>query len=265
MRKTDTLKKGVNAMISVIEILESEEFKNSAAVQAAIDILGNALSYVDNYCDNSCMEADQLDELIYNYRPLEWGCGATKVAVLFKDFVLKSNYSQVVEWDEGDYDEENETYVNGGFTNPCDWEDCDYCWIESRVYEKAVEAGVAAFFAPTIPIGNTGVYIQPRADREVAGTDWYKILNGTCRSRYEMRFGSDAFNKLRKELKLDNVSSLIFSYWLDNMSYVQLKKLGQFLHKHCINDLHNHNIGWFGDKILLFDYSGYHSGTEDTL
>ena len=106
MRKTDTLKKGVNAMISVTEVLMSEEFKNSAAVQAAMDILGNALSYVDDYCDNSCMEADQLDELIYNYRPLEWGCGATKVAVMFKDFVLKSNYSQVVEWDEGDYDEE---------------------------------------------------------------------------------------------------------------------------------------------------------------
>lgn len=265
MRKTDTLKKGVNAMISVTEILMSEEFKNSAAVKAAMDILGNVLTYVENDYDNCCMEADKLDELVYTYRSLDWGCGATKVAVMFKNFVLKSNYSQSVEWDEGDYDEENETYVNSKFSNPYDWEDCDYCWIESRVYEKAVEAGVADFFAPTIPIGNTGVYIQPRADREVARTDWDKFLNGTGRSRYEMRFGSDAFEKLRKELRLDIVSRSIFSYWLDNMSYVQLEKLGQFLHKYCINDLHNGNIGWFGDKILLFDYSGFHSGTEDML
>lgn len=265
MRKTDTLKKGVNAMIDVTEILMSEEFKNSAAVQAAMDILGNVLTYVEDSYENFCMEVDQLDELTYTYRSLEWGCGATKVAVMFKDFVLKSNYSQVVERDEGDYDEENETYVDSGFTDPRDWEDCDYCWIESRVYEKAVEAGVASFFAPTIPIGNTGVYIQPRADREVAGSDWCRCLNGTGISRYEARFGRDAYEELRTELGFDKISRVIFSYWLDNASYVQLKKLGQFLHKHCINDLHNHNIGWFGDKILLFDYSGFNSGTEDTL
>lgn len=265
MRKTNTLKKGANAMTNVTEILMSEEFKNSAAVAAALDILSNSLSYVGDCWDNSCMEADQLDELVYHYKSLEWGCGATKVAVMFKNFVLKSNYSQVVEWDEGDYDEENETYVGGGFTDPCDWEDCDYCWVESRVYEKAIEAGVADFFAPTIPVGMTGVYIQARADREVAYTNWIQYLNGVGKSRYEIRFGEEAFEELRQELQLQRISRPIFSYWLDNASYVQLKKLGQFLHKHCINDLHNHNIGWFGDKILLFDYSGYHSGTEDTL
>jgi hypothetical protein len=247
-------------MVSVIDIMTSDEFKNSDAVAATMDLLNSTLTYINNggWNDETLDEADMFDELAYNYKSLSWGCGATKVAVMFRTFVLKSNYSRCASYS---YDEDNEEDVR----EESEWEDCDYCWVESRVYEEAVKAGISQFFAPTIRIGNSDVYIQPKADKVVAYTDWYHLLNGTGYSRYEIRFGEKAFEELRDELGFNRISRAIFSYWLDTTSYVQLKKLGHFLRKHCINDLHNHNIGWFGDKVLLFDYSGYRSGTEYTI
>lgn len=255
-------------MVDVLEIMKSKEFA-CEAVSEAIELLNGELTYEDYGWDDALLEAGSLDDFTYRHDGTDWGKGATKVCIIFRGFVLKSGYSNVHVYEANSCEdfESSEDWDNNNNDNytSYEWDDCDYCNIESRVYEAALKAGVARFFAPTYRIGNTNVYIQPRCGQEAAYTNWFEHLGkwGIC--KYEKRFGADAFDALRSELKLNVVPRAVFSYWLDTGSYMQLKALGEFLDKHYINDLHSHNIGWFDGEVKLFDYSGYHSGTEETL
>lgn len=250
-------------MVNVLELMKSKEFACDA-VNEAIELLDGELTYEDYGWDDALLESGSLDDFIFRHSGTDWGKGATKVCIIFKGFVLKSGYSNVHVYKSNDDDcSENDNW-DEEYTS-YDWDDCDYCNVESRVYEAAIKAGVARFFAPTFRVGNTNVYIQPRCEQETAYTNWMPYFDKDCKCRYEQRFGFEAFNELRYNLGLECVPRAVFSYWLDTTSYMQLKALGEFLDKHCINDLHNHNIGWFDGEVKLFDYSGYHSGTEDTL
>lgn len=142
----------------------------------------------------------------------------------------------------------------------CDWAikvgyssklNCDYAKREYEMYCLAEEYGFAYYFPKTIYLGEYGgrpFYLQELADcdeYQVSSTWFEKLCDGYIEE------GNDYDN----DSVWDEVDAL------DDWERVELlfgdRKLCQFLWDNDINDLHEGNFGWIGDKIVIVDFSGW--------
>lgn len=130
---------------------------------------------------------------------------------------------------------------------------CDYAAREYEMYCLAEGRGFGYYFPETIYLGEYGgrpFYLQELADcdEDQVSSAWYeKICDGYV----------EEGNDYDSDCVWDEVDAL------DDWERVELlfgdRELCQFLWDNDINDLHEGNFGWIGDKIVIIDFSGWRS------
>lgn len=231
--------------MSIVEkIISSHD--NDEIFWDAVDVLSGDF-YISDGDIHNIKELDDLTAKAWTDYRKDIDClnGVSKIVLVFKDIALKTTVSGEIFWDDeiGGYDEDNPIYI-----------ETDYCKIEAEIYQEAVARGIEEFFAEVREV-ERGVYAQERCRQTLSETiDNFaeKYAGYECEEWIRNRFSS-------------RVPVEALQYWLCTKSIFKIDKLMNFLFEYDINDLHRGNIGWFGDEIKLFDYSGYRSTTSKIL
>lgn len=123
-------------------------------------------------------------------------------------------------------------------------DDLDYCHIEERNYQLAIEEGVERFFAPV---------------------EYLTACKGM--SLYVMQYANVDTDYVSQSVEeyLDEAGETVDWYYRlgelfleQHLDYEDFLELSKFLDKWDIGDLHEANVGFLEDNsIVLIDYSGY--------
>lgn len=190
-------------------------------------------------------------------RPFYWSSGVSKVCIILNEIVLKKAFAGTVteiDWVTGESldDPEFDEYEQ------------DMCELEYQVYQKAIEADVAEFFAELVQLDD-GIYAQPKCDLTF---DKYLESKDDCETVY-LFFGEDECDLMKQNFDLQllhcKLNSTIMSYLYAEYPLKKLQALQDFLRRYDINDLHYGNMGFFNGKLKFFDYCGYCSSTIDQI
>lgn len=142
-------------------------------------------------------------------------------------------------------------------------EELDYCANEVYIYEKAVESGVDAIFAPCCFV-----------DR-IAGYNFYAMMKCNCDSdsfydnscdiQYRLWCEERGLNPDVSENREDfwnedgdyDGQSALFDlareYWPEEF----VQRVINFCNDYEVNDCHSGNWGWYDDMPVIVDYAGY--------
>lgn len=222
--------------------------------QEALDTLTTTFHYDDNI--GGVYEEDYLDYSDFGYR-----CGASKVVIILDDCVLKTSYGGIAKEDKG-----GDEILVEGFP--------DYAKMEYEIYMAAKSEGLEYFFAKTEEVCSH-IYEQPRVDITV---EEYHYNNDDLPKHY--------FNSKNKApyLNIKDTDELIdycernglaglqlrikfdvIRYFLAAYSFPELQRLHKFLIKYDINDIRAGNCGWIDGKLVIFDFCGFKTSTEEIL
>lgn len=198
----------------------------------------------------------------------DYHTGATKVvfelgSLVFKvafvgdvNFLCEESYEELEEEDKDRYEWNGWKWQSVRRYNR--EEDPDYCDVEARVYQRAVEWGVEDFFAETARIPNTNVYMQERYEMSIDECDYRTLTQLSWNDGVEI---TNAYH-----LGGRNIPVVVANYWFENYTSEQLERLSEFLSAFDINDLHSGNIAVFPDgTVKIIDYSGFHSYTSSLV
>lgn len=185
-------------------------------------------------------------------KPFDYATGATKGVLIFEQlgFVIKIPFcrnSEDCEYNSA-YGEYECCYFTGADTDN-GW---DYCEAEADKYERAETEGLAQCFAKTEKIGDIDGY--PIYMQELA--DIYKSIDyQSSHTEEDSRQVSSICNS--NNFYMFNIEWLsdAFHYYGEKMFH----KLLEFIRTVGINDLHDGNIGYIGNRPVLIDYSSFDS------
>lgn len=228
----------------------------------AIDVLSEVLHYDE---ENLTVYEEGLLE------DFEWHCGASKVAIILEDCVLKTSYSGYVYYDA----DEGEDEIINDFL--------DYAKMEYQLYQAAKEYNVDYFLAKTEEVA-PAVYEQEKMDyvadtiTELDASEVLKIIpfNYTFHTSYgkqtlppQLVLNCTGLHKYCKmnclEDLIERVKPDILGYFLASYTQSELDDLQQFLKDYDINDIRAGNCGWVNGKLKIFDFCGFKSETEKIL
>lgn len=185
-------------------------------------------------------------------KPFDYATGATKGVLIFEQlgFVIKIPFCRNSEdcYYNSAYGEYECCYFTGADTDN-GW---DYCEAEANKYERAEEEGLAQCFAKTKKIGDIDGY--PIYMQELA--DIYKSIDyQSSHTEEDSRQVSSICNS--NNFYMFNIEWLsdAFHYYGEKMFH----KLLEFIRTVGINDLHDGNIGYIGNRPVLVDYSSFDS------
>jgi hypothetical protein len=223
----------------------------------AVDCLSNEYffyggsSYYEDG-DTSVFNPEALNRFIAHHSCM-WENGASKVCLCFPDYVLKTSFvAEVVRNDWNDKTKEWEQEFRS-------LEDVDYCEVEYKVYQAAKEKGLEKFFAETMQIGDSPVYIQ-EAYEESLDDSWDPDISDEIRARVVNIQNNDPLYQLSLRVSDETLMVLI-----NQNSEEDLIALGEFLDRFDINDLHEGNSGWFHGRLKFIDFCGYGSITSEVV
>lgn len=185
-------------------------------------------------------------------KPFDYATGATKGVLIFEQlgFVIKIPFCRNSEDCEynSTYGEYECCYFTGADTDN-GW---DYCEAEANKYERAEEEGLAQCFAKTKKIGDIGGY--PIYMQELA--DIYKSID------YQSSHTEEDSRQVSSICNSNNFYMFNIEWLSDAFHYYGEKifhKLLEFIRTVGINDLHDGNIGYIGNRPVLVDYSSFDS------
>ena len=185
-------------------------------------------------------------------KPFDYATGATKGVLIFEQlgFVIKIPFCRNTEdcYYNSAYSEYECCYFTGADTDN-GW---DYCEAEADKYQRAKEEGISMCFAKTEKIGvidGYPIYMQElasiyrNADYQSSHTEEdSRQVSSICSSNnfyiFNMEWLSDAFHFYGEKI---------------------FHKLLEFIRTVGINDLHDGNIGYIGNRPVLVDYSSFDS------
>ena len=126
-------------------------------------------------------------------------------------------------------------------------DDFDYCMREYTNYLAAVANGVEEFFAPVDYLGRIGQYrlfIQEEVmvDEDAVSSYWCDAL----RSNHGYEDIDEVYDYLNDMPDEERIAISFESEALD-----------RFCDEYVINDVHEGNLGFIGDRLVIFDFSGY--------
>lgn len=185
-------------------------------------------------------------------KPFDYATGATKGVLIFEQlgFVIKIPFCRNSEDCEynSTYGEYECCYFTGADTDN-GW---DYCEAEANKYERAEEEGLAQCFAKTKKIGDIDGY--PIYMQELA--DIYKSID------YQSSHTEEDSRQVSSICNSNNFYMFNIEWLSDAFHYYGEKvfhKLLEFIRTVGINDLHDGNIGYIGNRPVLVDYSSFDS------
>ena len=206
-----------------------------------------------------------------------WDNGVTKGVLIFKDldFVIKIPFEGYCSETESHYENSNGSWIGSwssrwnsrlhkveyeeifeDFTGADTENGWNYCEVEANLIDAAREEGLHKCFAATELLGfakDHPIYIQEKCFM------FCDARTSTNKEKYKNRTKADydSLERVRERADfwgIDNDWVLDFLiYWGEEM----LKRLGQFLFDHNVEDLHNGNIGYRNGVPCLVDYSSY--------
>lgn len=182
-----------------------------------------------NYSFKGCRFSDLFTEADLYEKGYTYESGAVKYCIFHEDF--------------------------GDFVVKFTTEPFDYCEREYTNYLAAVDAGLDYFFPYTDFLGEiNGVkfFIQERAecDNEAISSIWYDNLREDYVSEEDE--DEDIINEKIWDMIYDLEDDQRALYCFGNE-----EKLIDFLGEYCINDLHEGNFGYIGDRLVIIDFSGF--------
>ena len=126
-----------------------------------------------------------------------------------------------------------------------------YCKLEANNYADAVEAGLARYFAETrfvCEIDGITFTVQEKCDCDEGAV--YNSLGRYVRSTYEDE-GS--------EYDEHDIWSEVDCLFDEGRAYEMFEDaaLAHFICSHYINDLHQGNFGFVGERLVMTDFSGF--------
>lgn len=189
---------------------------------------------------------EKILDLLPKYFEYTYNYGASKLVIQPKgeNFVIKIPFTGYFIGDEL-----YEDFTEAGLVTNNDCNEWDYCLTEVEVYSLAAQQGIEKIFCKTELIGdieNHPIYIQELATvfrkRSITSPDSEEKINKTMKKLYNMGVITE-INKLWL--------SDVYLYFGD----ILFDTIFPFISE--INDLHDGNIGYIGDRPVIFDYSGY--------
>ena len=185
-------------------------------------------------------------------KPFDYATGATKGVLIFEQlgFVIKIPFCRNSEdcYYNSAYGEYECCYFTGADTDN-GW---DYCEAEANKYERAEEEGLAQCSAKTKKIGDIDGY--PIYMQELA--DIYKSID------YQSSHTEEDSRQVSSICNSNNFYMFNIEWLSDAFHYYGEKvfhKLLEFIRTVGINDLHDGNIGYIGNRPVLVDYSSFDS------
>lgn len=183
-------------------------------------------------------------------KPFDYATGATKGVLIFEQlgFVIKIPFCRNSEdcYYNSAYGEYKCCYFTGADADN-GW---DYCEAEANKYERAEEEGLAQCFAKTKKIGDIDGY--PIYMQELA--DIYKSID------YQSSHTEEDSRQVSSICNSNNFYMFNLEWLSDAFHYYGEKvfhKLLEFIRTVGINDLHDGNIGYIGNRPVLVDYSSF--------
>lgn len=200
-------------------------------------------------CDFSDMiNRDNFGEAILNNLPdnfdYNYFYGVSKLCLIPKgsDYVIKIPFN--TEW--YDWDREYVYFFNANHDDNRKW---DYCMSELLIYNLAKKEKIEKIFCKTRFLGcvnNYPIYIQERANP-------IYLMDG-------IRYSDHRTDRISEYCHQRNFQ-IFHSVWMaDALEYYGQKIFNNamsFIKYNHINDLHNENIGYIGNRPVLIDFSGY--------
>lgn len=138
-------------------------------------------------------------------------------------------------------------------------DDYDEARVETEIYNDAVLCGVERIFPKTCVFytNKHGItfYSQERITSSIGDCGPLPVTS-TAKARENAQ-------KVAHEMYYVPASKM----WMHKAYQVYGKrfmgKLADFTKKHCINDLHNGNIGYINNRPIILDFAGYHQGSDE--
>lgn len=227
----------MDGFITRESIKEYEEVLEKVVAQANKD-------YAENFTGD-IFDCDAFCQLFHGISGVEIYHGATKGVLVIKDnndVVFKCPFGRLTKINCCGSEED----VNFSY---------DYCELEWKNFIKSRNEFVDRFFAEvhylkTCVIGNIALdfYVQEKA------------------RSFELYGSSGEWNDKTLDLASDHISNAYNLYdvsvdWVaDFIAYydeADFHILDDFLCNYDINDIHDGNIGYVGERPVIFDYSGY--------
>lgn len=211
---------------------------NKELFERAYELLKNPV-----YCfDNG--QGDILDCETFEEADILYECGASRIALILDDCVLKKPYTGFCEWTE---DNDNPIAISEAPENQ------GSCETEALIYKLAEERGLEKFFAKSEYLGDE-IFKQERAEELVV----HKISSYSIPKDFEERCAKLGLAELCNRCSTTTLEAFIEEYPIE-----ELLKLQDFIVEYDIDDLHGHNAGWCNGKLKFIDYSGTNETTAD--
>ena len=149
--------------------------------------------------------------------------------------------------------------INCCGTEECNELTCNYCEVEEDFYKASIKNHRNQFFAAIhrlkkIILGGKvllDIYVQEKA----RPFDLYGSTNGLTGEEVEFDIAEEYLNYANElcNAPVDWAVDFIAYHGENDMEY-----LDSFLYEYGINDIHDGNVGYIGDRPVIFDYSGYY-------
>ena len=137
---------------------------------------------------------------------------------------------------------------------PINYEKEDFCKIEVENYKKAKRNDLGDFFCEAhflMNYYNAPCYIMRRAQ-----VDESNLFSDVRRYMSSEGFTEEEIEDKMYDLDDDDI---LYDFFCSYYQVDFVDKLMSFLSKEKINDIHSENMGYYGDRPIIFDYSGYFS------
>ena len=170
--------------------------------------------------------------------PIKTCDGATKICIIFKDedFVVKFSFED---------------------------HKVDEAVKEAEIYQDAIENHLEMFFPYTkilTTIDDVTFVLQRKIDFSAAErseklAESYNKITQTVPDRIVDKVQAEfskAHSSFRRRINVEWVKMCVSIY-----GKRRVKQLCAFVIKHKINDLHSYNVGYYKNKPLILDFSGY--------
>lgn len=162
------------------------------------------------------------------------------------DICYSSGCTRYVFWDENDLDCDYVYKINRRGES-------DYCKKEAENYELARECGIQDMFAEC-------AYVLTYEGRDIYAMEFaYVDDDHTCSDLREKMESVSHLSK--KEIEdifcningCDVVDELLNYYYSFNM----IERFNWLCCRNQINDIHDYNVGYIDDRLVIIDYAGY--------
>lgn len=210
---------------------------NNSYITAILDDFARVLEdeEVEMWEEDSCGNLHS-----YNDSPVKWSSetGVSKVVI------IPSEEEYVIKIDLDSYDGGIELSDN-------------YLDTECRYSQLAEKVGLGDVFAKTSYWGTYGgrdIYLQERVSLDYEQREKFDSISNTTLMKLSKRS-----SKVREKCGMTPIlTSALYNYYGEE----KFETILNFLNENRINDLHNGNWGFIGERPVIFDYSGFHEGSS---